>query len=66
MIHTAYTQTAHMCRATEVLDEFYGDGGLRAELSRSPWDMSFDPPGAVVLERALKKVQLDKAQAFAF
>ena len=57
-IHAACAQVAHLSGAAEILDEFYRDDCDRVELSRSPWDMSFDPSGAAVLERALRRFQV--------
>ena len=57
-IHAACAQIAHMSGAAGVLDEFYRDDGERAELTRAPWDMSFDAAGAAVLERALRRMQV--------
>ena len=51
-IHAACAQVAHLSGAAGILNEFY------TELSRSPWDMSFDPSGAAVLERALRRFQV--------
>ena len=56
-IHAACAQIAHMSGAAKVLDELYRDDGEQAELSRTSWDMSFDPVGAAFLERALRRIQ---------
>ena len=60
-IHAACARIAHMSGAAEVLDEFYRDDDGLGALSRTPWDMSFNADSAAVLERALRRVQVDGA-----